>query len=143
MAYRYWKDSLEVEKKAADVIKVTRLVSSRRYQDKTGKSEAAWASTAEAKALFEEEAKRRIYIRAIERQADLIARDQLPPPTFDIRFRRMFISIFTWLASGVGVNQGRRDTRDQSAFRAAMISDYGAGHPDPAAGLLWCCITKK
>ena len=71
--------------------------------------------------------KLRITMRAIERQADLIAADHLPPPTFDIRFRRIFISIFTRLSSGVGVNQGQRDSRDQSAFRAAMIPDYGAG----------------
>jgi hypothetical protein len=59
--------------------------------------------------------------------------------------RRSFIELFTTSKIGLGINntgRGRRDTSDQSRFRAACIKAYNASDPDPKTGLHWCPVIK-
>jgi hypothetical protein len=59
--------------------------------------------------------------------------------------RRSFIELFTTSKIGLGITstgRGRRETSDQSQFRAACIKAYNASHPDPKTKLLWCPIIK-
>ena len=55
---------------------------------------------------------------------------------------KAFIKLFS-MSLGAGI-QGRRDTGDQSIFKAKLVKDYNTAHDNKdRAELLWCCVTGE
>lgn len=47
---------------------------------------------------------------------------------------------FTRLPLGLGVTEGRRNTKLQSRFKQELVEVYGTAHPEPGRNEMWCPV---
>jgi HNH endonuclease len=135
----YWIQNAEAAMASKKAAKLQKRIS-RRYHRENGiegefrQSEKAIRLREQLHALAADE-------ELFRKQAEVVSTGDL-----DKTKRRAFIELYTTSKMGLGINdtgRGRRDTSDQSNFRAACIKAYNASDPDPTTKLLWCPVTKS
>lgn len=135
----YWAQNAAVALASKESLKLEKEIS-KRYHEEHGMEGKFWES--------EKAIRLREQLRALEAderlfnaQAELVSANR----EMEKSKRRSFIELFTTSKIGLGIantGRGRRDTSDQSRFRAACINAYNASDPDPKTKLLWCPIIK-
>ena len=143
MCNRYWTQASKIAGEMAQHRTLQRKISLRDFQQTCPGGEAAWQKTTQAQDLFAQ-------IKAYEGEEKMYQRQGLRLTEGGVRktFRRCFIELFTTSKIGLGINsagQGKRDARQQSKFRKALIEAYDSAHPDYGRSneYLWDPVLKK
>lgn len=134
----YWMQHAEIAMQSKKALKLHKRISKRYHRENN--IEGEFRQSEKAIRLREQLRALEVDERLFKNQAELVSTGEL-----DKAQRRAFMELFTTSKIGLGINdtgRGRRDTSDQSNFRAACIEAYNASDPDPKTKLLWCPITK-
>lgn len=127
----YWDHSVQVSDILLKKLKVRREISLSEFEG----PEADWAATEAAKKLAEQ-------IKAEEtvRKSSASHLEKIQKSTKSGILRRSWMKLFTTSSMGLKISTGagKRNTSDQSNFKASMVKAYDAKHP--TQNWIWCPI---
>ncbi|RJE20901.1 hypothetical protein PHISCL_06769 [Aspergillus sclerotialis] len=103
-----------------------------------------WLGTEEAKSLNNELQILKLKERKFREQMQRLAAGDATE-SITLAQRRSYLQLFLSSKRGLDLvsGAGKRDSRDQSNFRQALINAYNATNPDGWEDLLWCPVLSK
>ncbi|KAL9099680.1 MAG: hypothetical protein Q9163_004854 [Psora crenata] len=139
----YWLQRSMIAGQLETRSELNRKISLRDFQLETGGDEQAWIQTDKARELMEEAKSQALDQKLCLRQAERL---QSSAETEKGTLRRVFMKFFVTSKLGLGITgtgAGKRDSRVQSNFRAALIEASNCVNPAPLEDQIWCPITSR